>query len=44
MKEMQIKMTVKFHLTLARMATKETRNAGEDAGKGDSHTAGGNGR
>jgi hypothetical protein len=36
MKKMQIKMTLRFHLTLVRMAMiKNTTNAGEDVGKGN---------
>jgi hypothetical protein len=44
LEEMQIKTTLRFHLTLVRMAIiKNNTNAGEDVGiKQPSYTAGGN--
>jgi hypothetical protein len=42
-KAIQIKTTLRFHLTLVRMAIiKDTTNVGKDVGKRNPHTAGGN--
>ena len=42
-REIQIKTTMRYHLTLVRMASQETTEVGEDADKGEpSYTVGGN--